>query len=151
MAVDNAFASGQTLAVFAAIGREDQILLRYDNGRHALPGGPVQGQQPIESSLRKMLLDQLGISPPHLSFYVAVECVANAGETLAYRVAMVFDASVTKADLHGPGPSLPHRWIGIDELASVDLYPHEAQRALSPRWLATESPWLPAPAATRPQ
>jgi ADP-ribose pyrophosphatase YjhB (NUDIX family) len=151
VAVDVGFASWQKLEVFALIGREDQVLLRYDNGQYALPGGPVRGQQPIESSLCKMLRDQLGISSPHLNFYVAVECVASAGGALAYTVAMFFDASLTETDLSGPDTSLPHRWIGTDELASIDLQPHEARRALSHRLLVPESRWLPATTAWGPQ
>jgi ADP-ribose pyrophosphatase YjhB (NUDIX family) len=127
--------------VYALIGQQEDNLLLVEYPDYArLPGGAVHSGESIEQALRRLVLDQLGVTISDMDFCVVVEHnAAQPGDPPAFGVAFLFDVTFTASDrLDGSMPQ-PWRWAGDQELCT--LRPVAVRDELIAGTLSMEQPW----------
>lgn len=123
---------GQIVAC-AVLGREDEVLMvRHDEGGLALPGGRVEPGEWVEDALDRGVREALGTGVSSASFLCLIEDPGG--------LFVVFDVTPERDDLPVGVDQPELTWVGLDQLASLDLRPAALRTALS----AGEPPgWLP--------
>lgn len=124
---------GQIVAC-AVIGREDDVLItRQLGGGWALPGARVEQGEWVEDALDRGVREVLGKGVSTASFLCLIEDPDG--------LFVVFDVSPDAEDDLAAGEDQSELlWVGLDQLASLDLRPSALRSALR----AGEPPvWLP--------
>jgi 8-oxo-dGTP diphosphatase len=141
MSSDGSPVAGPRVGAHALIAHDDKLLLITDDtGPDLLPGGTVANGEPVEQTLRRWLLEQLGVTVADMDFCAVVENgTATPDHTSASEVTFLFD--VTLADPERLTEHLPtvHRWAAESDLA--ELRPEAIRDGLITNSLSPENPW----------
>ncbi len=122
---------GQIVAC-AVLGREDDVLMVHRREGLALPGGRVEPGEWVEDALDRRVREALGTGVSSASFLCLIEDPDG--------LFVVFDVTPERDDLLVGVDQSELTWVGLDQLASLDLRPAALRTALS----AGEPPgWLP--------
>lgn len=131
--------AGPGVGAYALIGQGERLLVIQHADHDALPGGLVRAGEPVEQALRRVLLDQLGVTIAFLDFCTAVECgITVPGGPPSSEVALLFDVTLTDLAFTGSMAS-SHRWVESDHLTA--LRPVTVRNELIAGTLTVEHPW----------
>ncbi len=119
--------------VAGILRREDQILLQYDQRDqvYAFIGGHVAFQEHAEDALKREWLEELNLPIQVVQLAWVGEVFFKWNSQTVHQVSLYFDISSDAIPL-----SLPHqghihfRWVGLDELNKITLYPQKAREFL---------------------
>jgi 8-oxo-dGTP diphosphatase len=141
MSSDDSPVTGPRIGAYALIGHDDKLLLISDHtGPDLLPGGVVANGKTVEQTLRRRLLEQLGVTVAGMDFCAVVEHgTATRDRSPASEVTFLFD--VTLADPERLSEHLPTvcRWAAESDLAA--LRPEAIRDGLIANSLSPENPW----------
>ncbi|MBA3947436.1 MAG: NUDIX domain-containing protein [Herpetosiphonaceae bacterium] len=115
------------IGAFAVIMDEQGRALisrRTDNGYYNLPGGGVEPDESVTEGLTREIREETGLESR------VGRLIGVYSKPQKHEIVLVFQAFITGGTLQTSDEADEHRWVGRDELDSVQLLPKHRERLL---------------------
>jgi 8-oxo-dGTP pyrophosphatase MutT (NUDIX family) len=118
-------ADGTEIIVRGVVRRGDGLLVVRERGSgwFFLPGGHVEGGEPVRDALVREFGEELGVVGVVGRFLGVVEHAYESGGSPRHELNLVFEVAVPDGDVASREDHLEVRWLDADELRTADVRP----------------------------